>query len=211
MLEAGVDILAHPVLAGPVDDEFMALAKGRGAFVTSTVGVARGHARVVDSVYADDATEVTCGDPEVRAAWLQWSALPRNDRPPAHYDLSGWQSVERIGLQNLARVQAHGIPIIVGSDGGNIGTQHGPGFQRELRLLAGAGLTPMEIILAATRNGARALGREADLGTVQAGRFADLVVLDADPLADVGNLDRISQVMVRGRLFTRGDLSRVRP
>jgi imidazolonepropionase-like amidohydrolase len=138
-------------------------------------------------------------------------ALPRAERPAPQSFVGGWQANERMALQNLARLRAEGIPIAVGSDGGNVGTQHGPGFQRELRLLAAAGLTPMDVILAATRDGARALGREADLGTLQPGRLADLLVLDADPLADVGNLDRISQVMVRGRLFTRRDLSRVRP
>jgi imidazolonepropionase-like amidohydrolase len=91
------------------------------------------------------------------------------------------------------------IPIAVGSDGGNIGIQYGPGFPNELRLLADAGLPPMDIIVAATRNGARALGVEKEVGTVAPGRVADLILLDANPLENVANLERVTEVIARGK------------
>ena len=59
----------------------------------------------------------------------------------------------------------------------------------------------MDVIVAATKNAAAVMGREADLGTLQKGKFADLVILDADPLADIKNTRKIFKVMKAGELF----------
>ena len=61
----------------------------------------------------------------------------------------------------------------------------------------------MEAIQAATRDAARFMGREKDLGTIQKGKFADLVLLDADPLESIGNARKINAVVVNGRLLDR--------
>jgi imidazolonepropionase-like amidohydrolase len=141
-----------------------------------------------------------------------WASLPETERPALPARLQAAADTLRLMSGNITRMYAAGLPIAVGTDAGNIGTQHGPGFHRELRLLSRAGFTPMEIIIAATRNGARALGQDKDLGTLQVGKFADLLLLDSNPLEDVENLDRIVQIMIRGKMTTRGDLnSRLTP
>jgi imidazolonepropionase-like amidohydrolase len=94
--------------------------------------------------------------------------------------------------------RAAGITVAAGTDAGNPGTLHGPSIYRELQLLAEAGLTPMEVLLAATRNAARAMGREAEVGTLEAGKAAGLVALDANPLEDVRNYQRVQWVMKGG-------------
>ncbi len=104
-------------------------------------------------------------------------------------------------MQNLKRVRDAGITIVMGTDAGNIGTLHGPSIYREMRLMQESGLTPLEILRAATTNGAKALGREKDLGVIEAGRLADLVLLDADPLADSGNLAKINRVIKNGVVY----------
>jgi len=71
----------------------------------------------------------------------------------------------------------------------------------EIKLHVDAGLSPLEAIQAATINAARMVGREKDLGEIEAGRQADLVVLDADPLADISNLRRIGRVVKGGSLY----------
>jgi imidazolonepropionase-like amidohydrolase len=73
----------------------------------------------------------------------------------------------------------------------------------ELEQFVSAGLTPMQAISAATASAARILGAENDLGTVEVGKWADLVILDADPLVDIRNTRRIWQVMHYGRLVDR--------
>jgi imidazolonepropionase-like amidohydrolase len=75
-----------------------------------------------------------------------------------------------------------------------------------MEALQAAGLTPMQVIVAATRNGALAMNRVADLGTIEPGRIADLIVLRADPLADIRNVRSIESVMRAGTLHRRSDL-----
>lgn len=83
----------------------------------------------------------------------------------------------------------------------------GFGLHDELRLLVEAGLTPLQVLQSATLNPARFLGRTDDLGTVEAGKLADLVLLDANPLEDIGNTRRIRAVVVDGRLLERPALT----
>jgi predicted amidohydrolase len=83
-----------------------------------------------------------------------------------------------------------------------------PGFSLhdELALLVQAGLTPLQALQAATRNAARFMCREQDLGTIQPGKLADLVLLEANPLDDIANTRRINAVVFGGRLFRKSDL-----
>lgn len=86
-----------------------------------------------------------------------------------------------------------------------------PGFSvhDELALFVEAGLTPLAALQTATINPARFLGLEQSMGTVQPGRYASLVILDADPLQDIRNTTRVFAVIVRGRLLSRSDLDRM--
>jgi len=107
---------------------------------------------------------------------------------------------------NLKRVRDAGIPVALGTDAGNPLTLHGASVPMELEAMQAAGLTPLDVLMAATRNGARALGLGQHEGTVTAGATADLVVLDADPLADIRNVRRVALVVRRGEIYTQREL-----
>ncbi|HEU5235762.1 MAG TPA: amidohydrolase family protein, partial [Pyrinomonadaceae bacterium] len=79
----------------------------------------------------------------------------------------------------------------------------GFGLHDELAMLVESGLSPMEALRAATENPAEFLRQTKTLGSLEAGQFADLVLLDANPLEDIHNTTRISAVIVRGRVFDR--------
>ena len=97
-----------------------------------------------------------------------------------------------------------GVQIIAGTDGVGTGTLlPGFGLHHELELLAQAGLTPIQVIQTATINAARALGRDKELGSIEAGKLADLVILSSNPLADIRNASKIDGVMTGGRLLDR--------
>ena len=100
---------------------------------------------------------------------------------------------------------SRGLRVLAGSDAGADFSIPGFGLHDELGLLVEAGLTPAQALRAATSEAADYLGRD-DLGGVEAGAVADLVLLDADPLDDIGNTRRIHAVVLRSRLFDRAAL-----
>jgi imidazolonepropionase-like amidohydrolase len=104
--------------------------------------------------------------------------------------------------------QDAGVPIMVGTDAPLTFVYPGFAVHRELALLAASGLTPYEALRAATATPAAELGIAADAGTVAVGKRADLVLVDADPLADVANAARVAGVAVNGRWLPRGELDR---
>ncbi len=83
-------------------------------------------------------------------------------------------------------------------------------MHQEFRELAKAGLTPLEVLQTATLNGAEFLNRSATMGSVEEGKVADLVLLDANPLERVENLAAISGVMLRGRYLDKSALDRMK-
>ena len=101
-----------------------------------------------------------------------------------------------------------GVEIVMGTDAGNIGTLHGPSIHREMRIMVESGMTPLEVLRSATVGGARAMGLEAQAGEVAAGRLADLVILDADPLADIGNLAKVHRTIKGGVVYDPAELMR---
>lgn len=111
-----------------------------------------------------------------------------------------------IAMRNTKRLASAGVPIGVGSDGGSQMDFPGLMTHREMSLLAEAGLSPMEIIVAATRAGAQALGKLDELGTIERGRRADLLLLSANPLEDVRNLRKIDRIMLKGQWVDRAAL-----
>lgn len=101
-----------------------------------------------------------------------------------------------------------GVPMLAGSDEG---TQViGFALHDEFRLLAAAGLSPLKVLQMTTSNGARFLNREATMGSVDIGKNADLVLLDANPVEDVANLGKIWSVVLKGKVFTAADLAKLK-
>jgi imidazolonepropionase-like amidohydrolase len=96
--------------------------------------------------------------------------------------------------------------VLAGTDTFDAFVLPGVSLHQELDLLVRAGLTPLEAIQSATRAAAEYRGTSATEGTIASGKRADLVLLDADPLADIANLSRVHAVMIGGRLLSRRDL-----
>jgi len=109
----------------------------------------------------------------------------------------------------IAMCARAGVHIIAGTDGAGWGTLlPGFGLQHELHLLVHSGLTPLQAIQAATLNSAQALGKERELGQIAAGFLADIVIVQGDPLEDIGNVAKISLVMKEGQSYHPADLAK---
>jgi imidazolonepropionase-like amidohydrolase len=101
-------------------------------------------------------------------------------------------------LQNVKTMQAAGVRIGVGTDAGMPSAPHGWSTLLEMRLLVEAGMKPLDVLTAATRNSAEALRVADDRGTIAAGKRADLVLVDGDPTRDIADLERVSFVLFDG-------------
>ncbi len=114
-------------------------------------------------------------------------------------------------LQVVGAIHRAGVPLLAGTDAGWVQPYVYAGFSLhdELALLVRAGLTPMESLQTATINPARFLGIEKDLGTIEKGKVANLVLLDADPFADIHNTTKISAVFLAGKEFDRPALDQM--
>jgi imidazolonepropionase-like amidohydrolase len=200
MVRAGVDILVHSVDDVPVDEAFLEALRRRDVTYIPTLSVAEGYREALSQQVRLSEFERRLGDPVAIASLDDLAERFPRYRPPRRLPDS------RIAHQNLLRVQAAGVRVAAGSDAGNIGTLHGPALHHELELMARAGLSPRDILVAATRNAAVVLGREQDLGTLEAGKLADLLILSADPLEDIRNTRRIAGVVKGGVLYRLEEL-----
>ena len=108
--------------------------------------------------------------------------------------------------ENLKRAYQAGVPLVAGSDAGNLLVFHGPSLHRELQLWVSAGIPPKAALQAATYNAARLLGAESRIGSIQKGRDADLLLVDGNPLEDITATERISQIIYKGERINRSRL-----
>lgn len=126
-----------------------------------------------------------------------------NDR-----DMQAGKEIFAKDLAVVGDMRRAGVSILAGTDGSY--GQGGEALHGELELLVKAGLTPLQAIQAASRDAAKAMGVLADVGTIETGKAADLVLLEADPLKEISNTRRIDAVFLHGRLFSRAELSNMK-
>jgi imidazolonepropionase-like amidohydrolase len=161
-------------------------------------------AQIDDPLPADDPRLKYLSE-TVRAKWD--GGYYKNLPPPARaalINLSKAQYGEAMKI--VGAMHRSGVPILAGTDTMNPQCFPGFGLHDELALLVEAGLSPMSALQAATRNAAQFMGQLDRRGTIEAGKIADLVLLDKNPLADIHNTRTIQAVVLNGKLFRRAAL-----
>jgi imidazolonepropionase-like amidohydrolase len=204
-VKAGADVLVHSIDDAAVDEEFVALVKKSGAIYTSTLIVMEGYGDVLGGNVRMMDVERELGDPDVVMTWSEVPMGPDAEEVRAQRR-ARLERTMPVMQQNLKAMQDGGAIIAAGTDAGNIGTLHGPAIHREYELMAEAGLTPREILVNATHNAALVFAAEPEMGTIAKGKFADFLILDADPLVDVANLQRIHRVVKGGVVLDPADI-----
>jgi imidazolonepropionase-like amidohydrolase len=179
LIRAGIDAFAHGVRDKDIDDEVVAMFKQHPNLILTP--------NLPDRGVKVDLEWLRPGLPAEEFAKLE---AANKDNPKA-------QAFYGIQARNLAKLNAAGVRITLGTDGNRPWGPH-----EEMLDMVLAGMTPMQVIVAATRNSAEFL-RLADTGTLQAGKSADFIVLDANPLDDITNTRRISAVILRGAAVDR--------
>jgi imidazolonepropionase-like amidohydrolase len=205
-LAAGAKVLVHSVESDTIDAELIALARRNGATVVPTLTVREGYADVILGRSPAGRYPLDCVDGETRAKLDRVLPEAQRRRAVAYVQGGAWDRERATMEENLRRLRAAGVPIAMGTDAGNPGTAHGPSVHREMEAMQRAGLSAAEVLASATIVAARAMGIADDAGSLAAGKRADLVVLDGDPLADIANVRRVRLVMRNGTLHRRAEL-----
>ena len=140
--------------------------------------------------------------------WKSWDPRQSGRLPPTAKDLDLWEQIRRREALLLRTLLNANVPLLAGSDSGASNAYIFPGWSlhRELELLVQAGLTPLEALQTATRNPARYFGEAAGAGTIEAGKAANLLLLNGNPLEDIRNTRKIEALLLNGKLWSRAAL-----
>ena len=200
-LRLGLDGLMHGIIDDPIDQEFIALMKRNRASYVATMALFNDMGDV-NAFARRQATNWDRAALQPARLYDFFASPPGAKRLASNFDNLAFVR-DHLPTQkaNVKKVFDAGIPVVLGTDTGFEGVLIGVATQIELELLVEAGLTPSEALSAATINAARMIGREKDLGTIESGKLADLVILDADPLQDIRNVTRIYRTMKGGVLY----------
>ena len=190
----GATALAHGVL-DPIDDGTLAVMKSRPVFYIPTMDIFE--------LLADPKgfVETVLSDPRAAAGVPAETAASYRSAAYAERYAKSYPNVESLKKklpvlrENIKRLHAAGVPVALGTD---MWAFPGLGVSIEMDLYVRAGLTPLEVLRAATLTSARSLDLDKDRGTLAAGKRADFLILDADPIADVRNVRALSAVYKAG-------------
>lgn len=218
---AGVDVIAHGIGDRPADEELVRLMREKGTTYVSTLAVyeLRGRAILTPLLRATmEPAALAQIDPPLTAPPPEGervdALLPVDTSASANVSERERANVEArrarwtVLMRNVSLLKAGGVRFGAGTDAGVTGTHHGWATLRELRLLVAGGLTPLEAIRAATLESARALRVDAERGSIEAGKLADLVLFDGSPHRDIADVERVERVFLGGREIDRARLAR---
>jgi imidazolonepropionase-like amidohydrolase len=197
-IEEGASVLVHSVDDKDVDRAFVEAARSRGSYYIPTLIVIGRYGETFGRRIPLTPYEKANGNPDVVASFdrLADARLPEY-APAASVQLGGMLPQMQ---RNLMRMYLAGVPIVMGTDAGNIGTLHAASVPAEMKAMAAAGMPPRAVLASATIVPARMLGVEREIGTVEPGKTADLVLLGKDPRADVGAVEHVEMVLRAGRI-----------
>jgi imidazolonepropionase-like amidohydrolase len=201
VMDAGADFIAHSVRDKDVDDAFVAMLKRRNTCYCPTL------MREV-STFVYESTPPWFSDP-LFLKHADAKVVEQLKEPARQEQMRNSRSAQRYKValdeasRNLKKLSDAGVTIAMGTDTGPPARFQGYFELMELELMAKAGLSPKQVLASATRDAARCQKLDAELGTLEANKWADFVVLDADPLANISNVRKISAVYVAGNPVSR--------
>jgi imidazolonepropionase-like amidohydrolase len=201
VLDAGADFIAHSIRDKDVDDAVIAMLKRRDICVCPTL------TREV-STFVYESTPPWFSDP-LFVKYADPKTIDQLKEPARQEQMKNSKSAQRYKValeqasKNAKKLADSGVKLAMGTDTGPPARFQGYFELMELELMAKAGLTPKQVLLSATRDAARCQKLDRDLGTLEANKWADFVVLNADPLADISNTKKIADVYVAGNKVAR--------
>jgi imidazolonepropionase-like amidohydrolase len=201
VLDAGADFVAHSVRDADVDDALIAMLKRRDVCYCPTL------MREV-STFTYESTPSWFADP-LFLKHADMKAVEALKQPAQQQQMKNNRAAQRykagleVASRNVKKLSDAGVKIAMGTDTGPPARFQGYFELMELELMAKAGLTPARVLASATRDAARCMKLDREVGTLEANKWADFVVLDADPLDAIANVKKISAVYIAGNAVQR--------
>ena len=204
-IKAGADILVHSVKEA-IDDTFIKKMKEKRIVYIPTLLVSENYVNVYgrnihpssyDFEFSNPHTLGTLYDVKnknlVKKFDIMKSFATRKKKEVLQQNITELKNLKKLSLENII--------IATGTDAGNIGTLHASSYYDELKKMKKSGLSNTKILMASTINGAKLIGKENEIGSIEVEKFADLVLLDANPLDDIQNLQQINTIIKRGNIL----------
>ncbi len=197
LVSAGLDGLAHSVRDAAVDEELIGIMKRRGAWLAAATLTREVSAFIYATPpdWLKDPFFTRSISPETQKGLSSPEFVKKAAADPDFAKLPGFLEMAK---KNLKRLADAGVKYGFGTDTGPPGRFPGYFEHMEMELMVQGGLTPMQVIVAASKSGAEFLGESKNLGTIEKGHWADLVVLGRNPLDDIKNTRTIEQVYIAG-------------
>ncbi len=215
-LKAGADLLVHSVDDQVVDDDFIKLLNRNDAVYVPTLRVSSNYGRAFtqtldlsleDFNYSHPIPLGSIGDLKHLEQGRILSRMQESEAQFATYQITR----DSIKSKNLKILQKNNCTIATGTDAGNIGTLHASSYFHEIEAMQSSGLSNLEILRASTLGGAAALKKQHQLGSVEEGKIADLLILNTNPIHDLAALRDIRSIIKGGHLIDPDTLVRESP
>lgn len=209
----GADFLVHSPEDGVMDEELIGLMKKNKVTFGPTMVVNRGISRFFSDTRKPTLYEFLQANPYVLGTLYDIKHLPEPELRKRYEGLltsPAYQTraarIDSIKRVNLRKVMDAGLNVVVGTDAGNPGTFHGTSFIDEVKAMQAAGMSTIDLLRAATINGARIFGKEGQMGSLTEGKQANLVILTQNPLVNIDAITSVETVVNRGYVTTPAQL-----
>lgn len=202
-VEAGADLLVHGIDDEPVDDAFVRLLKSKKAVLSPTLVVAGNYSKTFGQEYLPTAKDHYYAHPAPLRSILDLKGIPDTNftdryRQYVQANRKQMESADSLLRANTKKLLDGGVILATGTDAGNIGTQHVSSYYDELEAMQRSGFDLWQLLQASTINGAKAVGKDAEFGSIKKGKLADMLVLSKNPLDNLDNWSSIEWVIRKG-------------
>jgi len=204
-VENGCDYLVHSVDDEVIKDDFVALLKKNNTILCPTLMVYSGYSNTFSQNIKMSNYELLKSDPDQLGSLLDLkhlsdTLLVNNYKRSSSSErsMASLKKADSISMANLKILVDAGVLIATGTDAGNIGTLHASSYLSELQVMKKSGMSNWQIIEASTINGAKILNKEAEFGSIDIDKKANLILLNANPIDDINNITLIDKVINNG-------------
>jgi len=212
-VENGADFLVHSVDDEILKPDFVQLMKKNKVVLCPTLIVYGGYVNTFGQNLNFSSQELNTAEPDQLGTLLDLKHLSDTllvngykAQGNSKQMLASLKIADSISMANLKILSDAGVTIATGTDAGNIGTLHVSSYQAELKAMKASGMNNWQILVASTINGAKILNKEKEFGSVNVGKKANLILLDASPIDNLENLTKINKVINNGIVFNPEDL-----